>query len=187
MRRAALLVTIMLIGSPAPAFDMDGFQSGMPFADVIKHARDRYGAVENGVDFFIASQPKSADDKTEAMQFWFCDQRLIMLTSKTKGDLSVRALMSAANDEIIERGQPLQIQTRASLHGGIGELRELILIWHTRPDYFNVTFEYVEKQPGLISHSWFAENKCMRPHWMRDIPGGSGEAGAPRALPAVGG
>ena len=89
-----------------------------------------------------------------------------------------------ADDQIKAGGQPLRVETRSSLHGGIGELRELTFIWRTRPDYFNVTFEYYEPEKGDVSHAWFAENGCLRPLWMRGIDGGTGEArlAAPEAL-----
>ena len=175
---------LALASGAALAFDAGGFESGMSRDEVVRLAATRYDRVGNARDFLLAASPKAADTP-ESIQFWFCRDRLILVNAKPRVDLSVRNILALADDEIAVRGQPLRIETRALMHGGLGESRELSFIWKTAPDYFNVTFEYLENLPGHVSHAWFTENPCMRPHWMHGIEGGTGDARA--ASPALGG
>lgn len=177
MREWCAALALALTSGSALAFDADGFESGMSRDDVIRLAATRYEQVGNAREFLLAAGPKDADAPA-SIQFWFCRDRLILVNAKPRVDLSVRNLLALADEEIAQRGQPLRIETRALMHGGIGESRELTFIWKTSPDYFNVTFEYLENHPGHVSHAWFTENPCMRPHWMHGIEGGNGEAGA---------
>lgn len=184
MVRWCASLALALSSGAAPAFDAGGFESGMSREDVIRLAAARYDQVGNAREFLLAAGPRDADGP-ESIQFWFCKDRLILVNAKPRVDLSVRNILALANEEITVRGQPLRIETRALMHGGLGESRELTFIWKTSPDYFNVTFEYLENHPGHVSHAWFAENACMRPHWMHGIEGGSDEARV--AVPAAGG
>ncbi len=46
-----------------------------------------------------------------------------MVTARSGVDLSVRNLLAPADDQIKARGQPMRVETWASLLGGIGEGR----------------------------------------------------------------
>jgi hypothetical protein len=174
-RRPAFAALLSLVAGHASAFDAEGFESGATRAEVMRIAGKRFGRVENAGEFLLARLPMTDAGPTQ-MQFWFCRDRLVMASANARVPLSLRNLMAVAQDELRARGQPLRIDTRDGFHGGLGESRELTFLWHTRPDYLNVSFEYFEKAEGQVTHAWFAHNDCLRPHWMHDIETGSGEA-----------
>ena len=88
----------------------------------LKAVNQRYRSVVNKHEFFIATEPLARDDP-ESMQFWFCRNRLFMVTARSGVDPPVRNLLAPADDQIKARGQPMRVETRASLLGGIGAAR----------------------------------------------------------------
>jgi hypothetical protein len=159
----------------AQAFDAEGFEDGMTRQQVLKAATERFGYVEAGLEFVVATEPFARDDVAQ-VQFWFCDDALVMVKAVDAQALSVAEVMGRAAAEIARRGQPGHVHTRNTRFGGLGVARELTLLWATRPGWFNVMFEYYEKAEGVVSRGWFAENTCLRPYWLRDVPGGDREA-----------
>lgn len=88
----------------------------------LKAVNQRYRSVVNKHEFFIATEPLARDDP-ESMQFWFCRNRLFMVTARSGVDPPVRNLLAPADDQIKARGQPMRVETRASLLGGIAAAR----------------------------------------------------------------
>lgn len=182
MLRTLTLLAALAASGPGWSFDAHGFESGMGPDDVLRLAAQRYAQVENARDFLIATQPRG-EGEAEQMQFWFCRERLVMVAARPRAGLDLRDVMVALSDQILARGQPLRIDVRPGHHGGLGESRELALVWKTQPGYFAVMINHYEKAEGHVSHMWFAENACMRPYWLREIEGGSDEARMAPTLP----
>lgn len=168
-------IGLLLGGDPAAAFDAEGFEDGMSRQQVLKAATERYGYVEAGLEFVVAQEPFARGEPPQ-LQFWFCDDRLVMLKSLATDPLSIGGVMGLADAEIARRGQPEHVHTRDARFGGLGIARELMFLWTTRPGWFTLMFEYYEKADGLVSRGWFTENACLRPYWLREVPGGDREA-----------
>jgi hypothetical protein len=172
-----MLVMLLGAGAPAGAFDAEGFEDGMTRQQVIKRATERFGYVEAGLEFVVAQEPFAHDD-TPQVQLWFCEDRLVMVKALAAGTLSVAAVMALAGEEIGRRGSPAHVHARDARFGGLGLARELVFLWATRPGWFNVMFETYEKAEGFVSRGWFSENACLRPYWLRDVPGGGHDEAA---------
>lgn len=75
------------------AFDAEGFESGMKVTAFLKAVNERYRSVVNEHEFFIATEPLARDDP-ESMPFWFCRNRLFMVTVRSGVDPSVHNLLA---------------------------------------------------------------------------------------------
>jgi hypothetical protein len=76
------------------------------------------------------------------------------------------------------QGPAAVFYTRA-LDGGLGETRRIVFVWKARPGQFARMINDYEKAEGRVTHMWFAENGCVRPYRLREVPGGSDETQAP--------
>ena len=59
----------------------------------LKAVNERYRSVVNEHEFFIATEPLARDDP-ESVPFWFCRNRLFMVTVRSGVDSSVHNLLA---------------------------------------------------------------------------------------------